>query len=72
MLAYRERRLGKTAEVLFEEPAVIDGMDCYIGFSREYVPYAICKDAERACDLSGTELTVTGERLLSDGTILAH
>ena len=72
MLSFRERRLGKTAEVLFEEPAVIDGMDCYIGFSREYVPYAICKDAERACDLSGTELTVTGERLLSDGTILAH
>ncbi len=68
MLAYRESRLGKAAEVLFEEPAQIEGTEYYVGFSREYVPYAIRSD----CDLAGREVTVSGVKLLADGTLLAE
>ena len=68
MLAYRESRIGAPAEVLLEEPARIDGAEYYVGFSREYVPYAVrCGD-----DLAGREVTARGVRLLSDGTVYAE
>lgn len=68
MREYRERHIGALAEVLFEEPAKIDGVDCYVGFSREYVPYAILSDQ----DMSGREMTVKGCRILSNGTMLSQ
>ena len=71
MRAYRERRLHFPLDVLLEEPAVIDGIDCFVGYSREYVPVAIPVDAFSGEPVSGSELTVRGARLLSDGTILA-
>lgn len=66
--AYRQRKIGLEARVLLEEPAVIDGISCMTGFSREYVPYAVCTDAARA----GSEVTVKGVRMLSDGTMLSE
>ena len=71
MRAYRERRLHFPLDVLLEEPAVIDGIDCFVGYSREYVPVAIPMDAFSGEPVSGSELIVRGARLLSDGTILA-
>ncbi|MBO4652672.1 MAG: tRNA (N(6)-L-threonylcarbamoyladenosine(37)-C(2))-methylthiotransferase MtaB [Lachnospiraceae bacterium] len=70
MLVYRKKRLGSPLEVLLEEPAVIDGIDCFTGYSREYVPVAIRKDTFSEELVSGSELTVHGTRLLDDGTIL--
>ena len=47
---------------------MIDGEEYYVGYSREYVPYAAKSDD---C-LSNRELTVTGVSMLSDGTVLAQ
>lgn len=64
---YHTKRLGRKAFVLFEEASVIEGTTYYVGYSREYVPYALACDE----DLTNREIAVVGERLLSDGTILA-
>ncbi len=37
---FRDYYLGKEEEVLFEEAAVINGENCYIGYTREYVKVA--------------------------------
>ncbi len=65
---YHEKRLNRESRVLFEEKTTIDGTTYFIGYSREYVPYAIPSDE----DLTNREITVVGERLLTDGTILAR
>ena len=67
-LSYRKGFLGEKLSVLFEEKALIDGDWYYIGYSREYVPVALAA----ARDVTNCELTVTGVRLLSDGTLLAQ
>ena len=68
MTEFRKRRIGQNAQVLFEEEATIDGRSYYVGFSREYVPYAICSRT----DLSGLEVTVRGLSMLPDGTMLSQ
>ena len=65
---YRMRQLHKPAQVLFEETADIEGTEYYVGYSREYVPYAVKSDD---C-LSNIELTVSGISMLADGTVLAQ
>lgn len=37
---FRDYYLGKETEVLFEEPAVIDGISYYVGYTKEYVKVA--------------------------------
>lgn len=67
-LSYRQRRIGETAEVLFEETAVIDGAEYYIGYGKNYVPYAMQCDNDPRNEVR----TVTGVSLLSDGTVLSQ
>lgn len=41
---YRERFLGTVGRVLLEEETVIDGIHCFIGYTREYVRAAVVSD----------------------------
>ena len=38
---YEESLIGKTLEVLVEEPAIINGKDVQVGHTKEYVKIAI-------------------------------
>ncbi|MBR5712480.1 MAG: tRNA (N(6)-L-threonylcarbamoyladenosine(37)-C(2))-methylthiotransferase MtaB [Lachnospiraceae bacterium] len=65
---FRERRIGVSSRVLFEERRDIDGEMCYVGYSREYVPFALRSDE----DLTNRELDVTGTGLTSDNVVLSQ
>lgn len=67
LLAYRTDWLGREASVLLEEKVGIDGKEYYIGHSEQYVPYAIQSEE----NLVNRIVTVIGEQMMSDGTILA-
>ena len=45
-LAYRERLIGHTVSVLFEEPLLVDGVPCYVGVTPEYVRVAAPADTD--------------------------
>ena len=38
---FAERRIGKDVEVLFEEKKTVDGRECWTGYTREYIPFAL-------------------------------
>lgn len=64
--AYEEAWLGKDCEVLYEEKAVLDGQDYYVGYTREYIKAAILATDNfenrilrgRLCCKSGFDLPV--------------
>ncbi|SHI48395.1 tRNA (N(6)-L-threonylcarbamoyladenosine(37)-C(2))-methylthiotransferase MtaB [Pseudobutyrivibrio xylanivorans] len=60
--AYRTSFIGKDLDILFEEKAVIDGKEYFIGFSREYIKCAIL--AEDSKDY-------TNQILVAKGTVLS-
>ena len=45
---YREKYLHKEVKVLFEEEKVIDGRNCLLGFTGEYIRAAVTKDGAAA------------------------
>ncbi|MBE5959293.1 MAG: tRNA (N(6)-L-threonylcarbamoyladenosine(37)-C(2))-methylthiotransferase MtaB [Lachnospiraceae bacterium] len=65
---YREAFLGTECPVLFEEPVVIDGVNYYVGHTKEYIKVAV--KAEE--DLSGKIVNVTLENPLNKEIILAR
>lgn len=56
---FREYYVGKTQEVLFEEPVVIDGQEYYTGYNREYVRFVT--KSEKALDNCLRQGEVTGK-----------
>ncbi|MCR5581103.1 MAG: tRNA (N(6)-L-threonylcarbamoyladenosine(37)-C(2))-methylthiotransferase MtaB [Pseudobutyrivibrio sp.] len=62
--AYRNSHVGKTLDILFEEQATINGVDYFIGFSKEYIKCAIKCDGR---DLSNTIIKAKGVALMEDG-----
>ncbi len=62
--AYRNSFVGKKLDILFEEPAEIDGKKYYIGFSREYIKCAVL--AEDGKDYSNEIIIAEGKTLSSD------
>ena len=38
---FRDAHIGKEDEALLEEPVQIDGVDYYVGFTKEYVKVAV-------------------------------
>lgn len=57
--SFREYYVGKTQEVLFEEPATMDGQEYYTGYNREYVRFVT--QSERKLDNCLCQGTVTGK-----------
>lgn len=65
---YRTRFLGKETEVLFEEQAVLDGVPCWVGHTREYVKAALPSGK----DLSNRMVRVIPQRTLQGGILLCR
>ena len=66
--AYRQSFIGKELDILFEEKAVIDGKDYYVGFSREYIKCAVLADASKG--YSNQIFMATGKEMSSDNQYL--
>ena len=64
--AFRERHIGKPAQVLFEEEKTIAGKKYFIGHTPEYIKVAKAADE----DYSDTILTVTPVSFLADDILL--
>ena len=62
--AYRAAAIGKQLDILFEEKAIIDGKEYFIGFSKEYIKCAI--SAEDGQDYTNQILMAKGINLSSD------
>ncbi len=62
--SYRMSFVGKELDILFEEKAVIDGKEYFIGFSREYIKCAIL--AEDSKDFTNVILKAKGTVLSKD------
>ena len=56
---FREYYVGRTQEILFEEPVVMDGQEYYSGYNREYVRFVT--KSERALDNCLCRGEVTGK-----------
>ncbi|MBP5595550.1 MAG: MiaB/RimO family radical SAM methylthiotransferase, partial [Pseudobutyrivibrio sp.] len=65
---YRKSHIGKSLDVLFEEEAIIDGENYYIGFSKEYIKCAIKSDGKT--NLSNCIMQVTARDIIGDGQYL--
>lgn len=52
--AYRLRHIGKTAEVLTEEPIEIDGKTYFTGYTKEYIRVAVAGDVKDNVILKGS------------------
>ena len=59
---FRDYYLGREEEVLFEEPATIDGEKMYVGYTKEYVKVA----AKSRESLENIVLRGTIEKALTD------
>lgn len=61
---FRKAFIGKDLNILFEEKISIDGIDYYIGFSKEYIKCAI--QARGDADLSNTIIVAKGKEISLD------
>ena len=66
---YRASFLGKQAELLLEEPAVIGGQTYMIGHTKEYVKGAVPIKEGEAAGLKNTFYTGTLKNFLTDEII---
>ncbi len=64
---FREYYIGRTSEVLVEEPLIIDGRKYMTGYNREYVRFAISADES----LTGRIVTVSGREMINDELVYA-
>ncbi len=64
-LEYRKNHIGQTLDVLFEEKAVVDGTECFIGFSKEYIKCAVPTSENQ--DFTNTISMVKAVDLSKDG-----
>ena len=66
---YREKYLHKEVKVLFEEEKVIDGRNCLLGFTGEYIRAAVVKDGALAGRCTAGFMAAGAEKL--SGQILS-
>ena len=63
---FRDAHIGKEDEALLEEPVQIDGVDYYVGFTKEYVKVAVRSEK----DLSNCMVHATIEGALTENVYL--
>lgn len=65
---YLERHLGKDLEVLMEEQMTLDGVNYFVGHTREYIRVAV-KTEE---NLTNRFVTVKAKKILKDQILLGE